>query len=277
MVEWNYLIGQDGREAYIKERDRMTRILAVDMDETLLQNDSTVSDYTLEMAQAWEEAGNRLVIATGRPPRMIPMPLPPDFPEVPQIAYNGAEIRYQGNAIYHDLVTPDDTNQIVRLFQEAHPELCIRLEVDDVHLSMQPIPGRPREYYKEVERLDNIDQPCAKVLFITDDFDAIQPTLAQLPATTTALLSEKYNLVQIMSHTCDKVSALRYLVNQWGFTLDDAIAVGDDVNDVGMVRDCGRGFAVSNGVPEVKAVADEIVASNQEDGVAKLIQRLLNE
>jgi len=253
----------------------MTRILAVDMDETLLRDDSTVSDYTLDMVHAWQAAGNRLVIATGRPPRMIPQALPTDFPEVPWIAYNGSEIRHRGISIYQDLIAPDETNQIVRLLQKSHPDIYLRLEVDDVHLTDKPIPGRKPDYYKLVERLDNIDQPCAKVLFITKDFEVLQPTLAQLPDTTTVMLSEKYNLVQIMSHTCDKVVALRYLLDQWGFTLDDAIAVGDDVNDVGMVQGCGLGVAMSNGVPEVKAVADQMTASNEEDGVAQLIERLL--
>ena len=52
-------------------------------------------------------------------------------------------------------------------------------------------------------------------------------------------------------------------------------AFGDDFNDIGMLKLCGKGIAMSNAIDEVKAIADKICLSNEEDGVAKCIAKML--
>ncbi|NJN82612.1 MAG: HAD hydrolase family protein [Caldilineaceae bacterium] len=126
-----------------------------------------------------------------------------------------------------------------------------------------------------VELVQVADQPSAKILFFMPDMVALAPLLERLPTTTRAMLSNRYNLVQLLSTTADKAHALQHLVAGWGLSLDDVIAVGDDVNDVGMVQRCGLGVAVRNAVPEVLAVADHVTATNDEDGVALLLEELL--
>jgi hydroxymethylpyrimidine pyrophosphatase-like HAD family hydrolase len=71
------------------------------------------------------------------------------------------------------------------------------------------------------------------------------------------------------------VEALQVVLEGMGYGLENAMAFGDDVNDVGMVARSGIGVAVANAVPEVHAVADRITRSNDEDGVAMVIEELL--
>jgi hydroxymethylpyrimidine pyrophosphatase-like HAD family hydrolase len=68
---------------------------------------------------------------------------------------------------------------------------------------------------------------------------------------------------------------LQHLVKRWGCTLRDVVAFGDDVNDVGMVQASGLGVAVENAVPEVLVVVDQVINSNNADGVAHTLRTLL--
>ena len=67
----------------------------------------------------------------------------------------------------------------------------------------------------------------------------------------------------------DKETALKTLVEYIGIDLSDVVAFGDDINDLGMLKLAGTAVAVSNAIDEVKAVADHITESNDQDGVAK--------
>ena len=65
------------------------------------------------------------------------------------------------------------------------------------------------------------------------------------------------------------------MVEQWGATLDNVVAFGDDTNDIEMVRQSGLGVAMTNAVAEVKAVARRHAPTNDEDGVACVLEELL--
>jgi hydroxymethylpyrimidine pyrophosphatase-like HAD family hydrolase len=82
--------------------------------------------------------------------------------------------------------------------------------------------------------------------------------------------------VQILAAGADKTHALRYLIDRLDSHMEHVIAIGDDINDVDMIRDSGLGVAVANAIPEVKAVAKHHTLSNDEDGVALVIEEILS-
>ncbi|NJN82611.1 MAG: HAD family phosphatase [Caldilineaceae bacterium] len=112
----------------------MSRVIALDLDDTLLRSDYSISPRTLEMLAAWEASGNRLVVATGRPPRSIPDSLPDELMEVPWICYNGAEIRQHGAVIYQDLIPAKCTREVVALIDSHIPDICAGLEINNTPL-----------------------------------------------------------------------------------------------------------------------------------------------
>jgi len=117
---------------------RPHRLLAVDMDDTLLRSDGTISEHTLNALIAWRAAGNVLVIATGRPTRSIGHVLPDSLQSVPWISYNGAYVYVNGNCIYENLIAPAATNSIIALVAEMLPECAVGLEIDNTSLSTVP-------------------------------------------------------------------------------------------------------------------------------------------
>ena len=72
-----------------------------------------------------------------------------------------------------------------------------------------------------------------------------------------------------------KENAIEYLVKNLEIPLTEIVAFGDDFNDIGMLKLCGQGIAMGNAIPQVKEIADDITLSNNEDGVAKYLERLL--
>jgi 5-amino-6-(5-phospho-D-ribitylamino)uracil phosphatase len=251
------------------------RILALDLDDTLLRSDGTISARTLRALDSWRAAGHAVVIATGRPTRSIAAVLPDHLHSVPWITYNGAYIMIDGACIYENLITPAATHAIIELVADALPDCALGLEIDNtLYLNRTITRTSP---YCVVDLATVAHQPAAKILFFHEDFAALASILQTLPDNTRAMLSEKYNLVQILAATADKTHALRHLVEQYARQMAHVIAIGDDVNDVEMIRDCGLGIAVANAIPAVKSAAKRQTLSNDEDGVAMVIEELLQE
>lgn len=248
-------------------------ILALDLDDTLLRSDGTISPRTLRALDNWRVAGHAVVIATGRPTRSIAAVLPDHLHSVPWITYNGAYVMVDGESIYENLITPTATHAIIAMVQDALPECALGLEIDNTLYLNRTI--KRTSPYQVVDLTTVAHEPAAKILFFHDDFAALDAILARLPVDTRAMLSDKYNLVQILAATADKTHALRFLVDQFGRDMAHVIAIGDDINDVDMIRDCGDGIAVANAIPAVKAVAKRETLSNDDDGVAHVIEELL--
>ena len=251
------------------------RILALDLDDTLLRTDGTISPRTLRALDSWRAAGHAVVIATGRPTRSIAAVLPDHLHTVPWITYNGAYIMVDGACIYENLIAPAATHAIVEMVEELLPDCALGLEIDNTLYLNRTI--QRTSPHCVVDLASVAHQPAAKILFFHDDFAALDAILHALPDDTRAMLSEKYNLVQILAATADKTHALRHLVEQYARDMAHVIAIGDDINDVDMIRDCGLGVAVANAIPAVKAVAKRQTLSNDEDGVALVIEELLQE
>lgn len=251
----------------------MQQIAAIDLDDTLLRSDGTLSPQTLATLEQWQATGRRIVIATGRPPRSIGRSLPAFLQRVPWICYNGAETRLDDQSIYQNLVPAADVYEILTHIQRTTPTLLVGVEINNV-LYLNRTAQRPTPY--EVADLFTLDQPAAKVLLFSESAEALAPLTFAVPSSARIMYSARYpHFIQIIGCRTDKAEALRALVASWRMEMADVVAFGDDTNDVEMVRDSGLGVAMSNAVPEVKAVADRITTSNDEDGVAMVLDALL--
>jgi 5-amino-6-(5-phospho-D-ribitylamino)uracil phosphatase len=249
-------------------------VAAIDLDDTLLRSDGTISARTLAALRHWQEAGHRLVIATGRPHRSIHPALPDLLHDLPVICYNGAEIHLDGRRIHQAFIPAEVVRLIVEQILQTTPDCTLGLEVGG-ELYVNRTMNRSTPYHV-ADLLTVAAQPAAKVLIFGEDLARLMPLLAGLPPTARALYSARYpHFVQILAAGASKAAALAILLAQSGESLSGVVAFGDDTNDVEMLRECGLGVAVSNAVPEVKAVADIITASNDEDGVALVLERLL--
>ncbi len=251
-------------------------ILALDLDDTLLRTDKTVSARSVDALRRWLAAGHEVFVATGRPPRWISDVLPSELLSAPRIAYNGAHVIVDGQVVYRNEIQPADVRAVVEWTQQMYPHWHIGLEIEDELFVNQETPKAGRYTVADLSPL--CERPAAKIIFLfPGEREDVGPLVAALPSTTRALITPKFSLVQLCGHTTDKADALAHLLAQRNQTVDSLAAIGDDVNDTRMLAYAGIGIAVDNALPEVKAAADWITAAANDDGVAVAIDRLLAE
>ncbi|MCS6825937.1 MAG: HAD family hydrolase [Caldilinea sp.] len=252
-----------------------TKVLALDLDDTLLRSDKSIGVATLAALDRWLAAGHEIVVATGRPPRGVASVLPPSLLHAPRIVYNGAQAIDNNEIVFARPIPVQDVRHILDWAEMSGHVWYIGLEINDT-LYVNRHFEKPGVF--EVADLKLLcEEPVYKIIFFfpTGRRD-IEPLLAALPPTTRALVTPKFNLVQLCAHDVNKFTALRQLLAKRSVAPASVIAVGDDINDVELVRCSDIGIAVANALPEVKAVADWIAPSADDDGVAYVIDRLLN-
>jgi HAD superfamily hydrolase (TIGR01484 family) len=80
------------------------------------------------------------------------------------------------------------------------------------------------------------------------------------------------DLISVLPGNVSKWNGVKQLAEYWQIPIEDIVAFGDDYNDIELIKNCGKGVVVANGLEEVKAVADEMCGTNDEDGVAKWLE-----
>lgn len=265
----------------------MYSVLAIDLDDTLLNDSGCVSARTRAALDGWRAAGRRIVVATGRPPRSAKN-VAPFLNEFPLICYNGAWIEERGDVLYRATIPLEDARRIVEAIQSSAPDCRLGVEIDDRLFINRVVEWPGAQFVDDV--LAHTIRPAAKILTSLADLDAAMPRslngqevsgraseafLRGLPSTTRALISPKYDLMQVGPIGASKAAALQWLLEGWGLTQDEVVAFGDDVNDTEMVAEAGLGVAMANATPDVLAAADRVTVSNGEDGVAVVLEELL--
>jgi Cof subfamily protein (haloacid dehalogenase superfamily) len=260
------------------------RLLASDLDGTLLRSDGTVSSRTRAAVDAAADAGIELIIVTGRPPRWV-------RPLVDQLGDRGLVICANGASVYdparHEVVShqgldPESAAEVVRRLKERWPELSYAVEQeltfgwDPAYNSRyRPAPGSRQAPIEELVR-----EPVTKLLARHaapaphDLAEQASELLGELAAVTH---SDDPSLLEISSPGVHKAATLERLAAERGIGPHEVIAFGDMPNDLQLLGWAGHGVAVANAHPTLLEAADEVTASNDEDGVALVIERVLAE
>jgi hypothetical protein len=260
------------------------RLLASDLDGTLLRSDGTVSSRTRAALDTAAGAGIELIIVTGRPPRWV-------RPLVDQLGDRGLVICANGASVYdpsrHEVVAhhglhPEAAAEVVRRLKQRWPELSYAVEQvltfgwDPAYNSRyQPAPGSRRAPIEELVR-----EPVTKLLARHPSpapKDLAEQARELLGALAAVTHSDDPALLEISSPGVHKAATLERLAAERGIGPAEVIAFGDMPNDLQLLGWAGHGVAVANAHPTLLAAADEVTASNDEDGVALVIERVLAE
>ena len=240
---------------------------------TLLRTDKSISARTRTAVESAESRGYVPIIATARPPRAAGQFLDGFLPDAPRIYYSGSLIQVGTENIHAQTIPVDSARRIVDTLIERVPHATVSIEINDRFYSTHPhgnaLPGDVLDVRTILDR-----EPIKIMLDMTAP-NLPDDILSHLPADVRFVLSDSGTLAQIMHVDVSKSDAIRRVVETFGGNLSEVISFGDDTNDVEMIRDAGIGIAMSNAVDPVKAVADHITLSNDEDGVAVVIEDLL--
>ena len=240
----------------------------VDLDRTLLRTDKTVSDYTLDVLRAWQEAGAFLLAATARPERAIT-----EYQNLIGFrcaaTLNGARTVIPGGICENPIDTEDALAVLEQL--SGLGGAVISVEAENGIYANVDIPFWQPTVTDEIWNLPRKEK-IYKIIASHPDLPPEQ-ILIDLPETVYSTVADK-KLRQYMSKTATKWRGIKQMLDSLNLEADQAIYFGDDNDDLEPIRRCGRGVAVRNALDSVKEIADEIAESNDEDGVARTLDRL---
>lgn len=262
-------------------------LVAIDFDGTLLRSDGTLSDRTVQAVRDVTGAGIRVMIVTGRPPRWLE-------PIAELLDRRGMAIAANG-AVVVDLATSEVLDSIhldvltarlvVERLREALPATTFGVERPDgfAHERGYPRGIRNSERMPEVRYADTVDEllaePPVKILARVSGIDideAAATAIAALDGAASVYFSGN-DLLEVAAADVSKASTLARLATRWGIVAGAVMAFGDMPNDIPMLEWAGHAVAVANAHPTVHAVADTVTASNDDDGVARTLERMLAE
>jgi Cof subfamily protein (haloacid dehalogenase superfamily) len=258
------------------------RLVASDLDGTLLRPDETVSERTRRAVAAARDAGITVVLVSGRPPRSIGGLAERVGVGGIAICANGAVVwdLDNGTMLDYSPMAADLATRLVHDLREAIPGALFGVELErefgrEAGWSdgMQPAPAEALE----ADALELITGPVTKLLVRHPalPFEEVAERARRAIGEDAVATWAGLRLVEISAAGVTKAFALERLCRRFGIAASEVVAVGDQSNDLAMLDWAGTGVAVANAAQEVLDAADEVTAANTEDGVALLLERIL--
>ncbi|WP_040950518.1 Cof-type HAD-IIB family hydrolase [Gorillibacterium massiliense] len=257
------------------------RTVVLDLDGTFLNSRKIVSERNLAAVLACHQAGMNIVFATARPLRGVTSVLPEALLQIASfIYYNGAHmVCPRTNIELHDSLPSSVTADIIDICLQRYPHLELSLEVRNNWYCLKEFDYRTAMNVNDepaIKSLSELKQCEASKILLFGAYEGT-PLYDEFHGRANILYTDKNRLIQVMPLNASKEQAVRKLISQWSCEMDDVIAFGDDFNDMGLFQTCGYAVAMGNAIPELKAVADEVTDSNDQDGVAVILEKILKE
>lgn len=243
------------------------KAIVVDLDRTLLHTDKTISPYTAEVFKKCKQKGILLMVATARPLRtMLQYCEIIDFDAIS--ATNGARI-VCGDYRKECGLCPESADRLLNALKR-YPDFRVTLETGEEAYSNMPI----EDYYSVISNdLAAVarTEGAVKILVGLDTPETLEIVKEMLTDDLYYTVANGH-LMQIMNKSVTKWNGVKAMLEICGCLAEETVYFGDDYDDVEPIKMCGVGVAVSNAIDEVKAVADYIAESNDNDGVAKFVE-----
>ncbi|MBS7009633.1 Cof-type HAD-IIB family hydrolase [Anaerostipes sp.] len=274
-------------------KEQEIKLIAMDMDGTLLTSEKKVTKNTVEVLEKAMDKGIQIVPATGRSVNGLPK----ELTELKRLRYcilsNGARVydMHRQTSIYENQF---NTDQILRLLDTIKPYrafrsiakdgkvYCYKEELDRLesfHLGeyseeMIRASRTPVEDLKEYIRREGGSSEKL-TLFFEDQEERAKARKELTECGLYAVVASLKNNLEISLHSCNKGDALAHLMEHLNLKKENIMACGDAENDYQMIEAAGIGVVMENGSDEMKEIADYITEDHNSDGVAKAIEALV--
>jgi len=266
------------------------KVIFSDIDGTLLTSDHRVSEGTIKVVEKIKEKGIKFILVSARMPRGI-IPIQKELSiNAPIICFSGALILGEENnagkrdIIFNTYIKVVDVRQIYNLIKDDFKDISFSLYQKD-----QWFVGSKEDEWAKIESqitssdptfhdfdllLESTELQINKILCIAKPYriDALNYKLKEIfPHLTISKSKDTY--LEIMGSKVLKSSAIKTLEKVFKFHREEMLAIGDNFNDMDMLIYAGYGIAMGNSPNEVKAIADDITGSNDEDGVKQALEK----
>ncbi len=265
------------------ETEPVLKLVATDLDGTLLHTDGTVTARTRRVLTAVEELGVTVVFVTGRPVRWMEHLWEHVGGHGVAICSNGGIVYdVHARAVRQARSIPVDVGlEVGALLRKAVPGTSFALEKTDGFAREPEFLPRvpPRDEIPVGPLEDIVDNRVVKLLARHEEADPeefwaeVESHVGHLVTTTWSSLGA---LVEMSAAGVSKASTLELLCAERGIAAEEVVAFGDMPNDLAMLQWAGTSYAMANAHPSVLALADRTAPAHDEDGVAAVLERLFD-
>jgi len=258
------------------------KMVVTDMDGTLLNSNHEVSDRFFELHKGLKEKGILFIAASGRQYNSIVDKLNSIKDEIIVIAENGGFAMQQDVQLVSTPLPNTSKSNVLDILENVeniHPVLCSK---DNAYLTnaSPEFVNKLKEYYTEFTLLDNLKNHEGEVIKIAIyHFESsekyIYPSVKHLEGDLKVKISGE-NWVDISSPDANKGYALELIQKKYNITPAETMVFGDYNNDLEMLALADFSFAMENAHPNVKEIANYSTSSNNDFGVERILEKLLN-
>ena len=261
------------------------RMIAIDLDDTLLSSGhKTIPERSAQAVRRAKAAGLSVVLCTGRTIKGMRRFHDELGLDTPMITSGGAEVYdADGQILFADRLDPKTVRQVLQFAQEygVHAQVYV-----DGELAFRQHNALAAQYERSYgfpgieipDLLERKDIVTPKVLFMADPDTILtmqQDAVRRFPELVIKRSMPEY--LEFVRPGVNKGVALKFIAAHFGIDLQEVVAVGDSEIDIPMLEAAGLGVAVANASEEAKAAANMVYASNDEGGVADVIEMILRE
>lgn len=263
------------------------KMIVLDLDDTLLRDDLTISPRTKQSLMEAQEAGVKVVLASGRPTSgMLPIAEELRLKEYGSfiLSFNGGKIIncQTGDEWFSSTLPTEIVNQLYEI--SLRENVWILTYVGDTIVTEEP------NQYTDIEGeltklpikvvysfIDAVTEPVVKVLMLKEPeiLAKVEKKLQKELAGSLSVMRSKPFFLEFTESGVTKGTSLNCLIQQLGISRDEVIAIGDGNNDLSMIQFAGLGVAMGNASEAIKAEADFITDTNMNDGVAKVVEEFI--
>lgn len=262
-------------------------LVVLDLDGTLLTNDKTIAQQTKQTLLQAKDAGHHVMIATGRPYRASA----PFYNELglvtPIVNFNGAFVHHPFNTKWQTFHEPIDLSVVHDVVSSVHAyeyENLLAEIKDDVYIHrednwMSPLYAMGNPLVRIGDLRDTLPADPTSLLISADEVNV--PIIRNhLQAVHAEVIEHRrwgapFPLIEIVKKGLNKAVGIDLVAKEFGIPRERIIAFGDEDNDLEMLEYAGVGVAMGNAIDSVKNIANEITLSNEENGIAVILQERL--
>jgi len=262
------------------------KMLVLDMDDTLLTDDHKISDLNKKVLLEAQAKGVYVVLASGRPTSAMTeyaKELELDLNDSYIISFNGAVISTVKDdlILFEQCLTPEQIHDLYDYSVKMKTHIITYLddeiisETDSKYIEIEKkITGLPHNKVSDFKAA--VTKPAVKCILLEDPYylkEVEQDLKAAMPHLSIAM--SKPFFLEAAQYGIDKAASIKILAKKLNIHQSEIIAVGNAGNDLTMIEYAGLGVWVDNVTPELRDRANVIVASNNDDGVAEVVQRYI--
>ncbi|KOO46272.1 Cof-type HAD-IIB family hydrolase [Priestia koreensis] len=260
------------------------KMIVLDLDDTLLRDDQTVSPRTKEALMKAQEAGVKVVLASGRPTygmEWVAEELQLEKYGSFILSFNGAKIINcrTKEELFSSTLSPKTVKHLYELSQRENVgihtyvgnEIFTEVEnpYSDIESDLTGLPVKIVDHFAEA-----VTEPVVKVLMLeeAEKLAKVEETLQKELEGELSVMRSKPFFLEFTEAGVTKGTSLHQLITELGIKQEEVIAMGDSYNDLAMIEFAGLGVAMGNAPDDIKEIANYVTDTNMNDGVAKVVE-----